>query len=220
MKKLEYIFTLGVFAFISCNTNDNNKGETQNKETHILKKVECPCDSIGTFKIRGKNVSYCYFGKSQIAIANFPGSDTIEVRRYYTTDPVWHLQEVIEIINDKIIEPEYAMYCDIKDTIGFYKLTYIRNEDMYINQGVITNSVLGVEVAIGKDTIKSKKLSILVPKEKFIGIIKVEKIIDISYKGKRRGGRPFIFIEAESMIKYGNLLEQYKAIKKNCELSH
>jgi hypothetical protein len=207
MKNLKSISLLMIGILGSC--SDNNTLET--------KKVEqCPCDSTGIFFENGKHLVQCYFGKSLIDIAYYPNSDTMEVTRRYTTDKVWHFQEFMVIANNQLIVPDYALYCDIKDTAEFYKLTYISNEDLFIKQGVITNRIQGVEVILDKDTVRSNNLSVLAPKNKFKGIIEISKKKNITYKGKIQDRRTSLYLEAESMIKYGNLLEQYKAINRLC----
>ena len=211
MKKLKHISIFLVFFFGACSNVNNTIIETETKTEN------CPCDSIKNFKTNGKYTSYAYLGKSQITISHLPDNDTMEVTRRYTTDSVWHFQEFLVVVNNKLVAPDFALYCDIEDTAEFYRLTHIRNEDRFIKQGVITHGFSGVNVVLDKDTFSSKTLSVLVPKERFKGIITIDKVLDITYKGKRRGTLGRIYIEAESMIKYGNLLEQYKTIKRLCK---
>lgn len=213
MKNLKHISLLIIGLLGSC--SDNNNLENTNAE----KVEQCPCDSIGSFFENGKHLVQCYFGKSLIDIAYYPNNDTMEVTRRYTTDKVWHFQEFMVIAKNQLIVPDYALYCDIKDTAEFYKLTYISNEDLFIKQGVITNSILGVEVILNKDTIRSNNISVLAPKDRFKGIVEISKKTNITYKGKIQDKRTSLYLEAKTMIKYGNLLGQYKEISK-CIKNH
>jgi hypothetical protein len=210
IRSFKHLISL-LLIFLFCSCTERNPAEEALRQSE-----DCPCDSIGKSEVNDGTVIDCFLGKSLLTIAHLPNNDTMEVTRRYTTDKVWHFQEFMVIANNKLIVPDYARYCDIKDTAEFYKLTYFEDQDLFINQGVTTHSILGVELVLNKDTIKSNNLSLLVLKEKFKGILKIERITDMTYKGKREKNRGFIFIEAESMIKYGNLLEQYKAINRLC----
>lgn len=177
---------------------------------------KCPCDSIGFFQAKNKKITLCQLGKSQIEISGYPNNDTLEVTRRYTTDDTWHFQEYMVVVKDKMIDLDYALYCDIKDTSNFFKLTYIRNERVFESQGVTLNKVLGVDLIINNDSLHSNNIYILVPKNRFKGIIKFDKIIDVNFKGNRTITRAGIYIDAEEMIKHGSLLEQYRLINKYC----
>lgn len=207
MKYIQLILIL-IIIFSSCDSKQEH-----NKNTIVEK---CPCDSVGIFNENNTKEIECYFGKSLIGIKSKSNNDTVEITRYYTEDKIWHVQEYLTIANNKIVHPTFAMYCDKKDSADFYKLSYIRDEDKFKNQGIVTNQVIGLDIIVDNDTINSKTIHGLIPKDKFKGIIKVEKILDITYKDKRRITRASIFLDAESVIKYGNLLDQYKIIKKEC----
>lgn len=207
MKYIQLILILSVI-FSSCDSNNVQK------ENVVAEK--CPCDSVGVFNENNGKEIECYLGKSLIGIKSKPNNDTIELTRYYTEDATWHVQEYLTIANDKIVHPTFAMYCEIKDSANFYKLSYIRDEDKFKSQGVFTNQVIGLDIIVNNDTISSKTIHGLIPKDKFKGIIKVEKILDITYKDERRITRASMFLDAETIIKYGNLLHQYRAIKKQC----
>lgn len=220
MKEIFFILIFGVFYGCK-NTQDEILPQNNLKtDSNIVSKFVCPCDSVGFFETKGKLETYCYIGKSLIKIAHFPTSDTMDVRRYSLFDG--KLDEAITVLNNKITTPEYSLLCDVKDSLNFFKLTFISNEAMFESQGVITHSVLGVQFVVNNDTIKSNTTSVLVPKEKMEGEVKIEKITDVTHtnKGYRRKERQPIFLEAEKVIKYGSLLEQYKAIKQNCDFSN
>lgn len=221
MREFKYILILILIVFYSCkNTSDESEPATNNKienDTSKLKKNVCICDSVGFFETKGKLETQCYVGNSRIKISHYPNSDTMDVRRY---NNYRFLEEVIEVLNGKMVNQEYAMYCDFKDTSGFYKLTFLNNEFMYEDQNIKINAELGVEFISNEDTLKSKTCSILIPKDKFKGIVKFEQITDLTHKGKRRVLRQPIDIETKWFIAHGNLLEQYKAIKNNCDFSN
>jgi hypothetical protein len=208
MRYIVFIFTFIIVIVSSCDLKEEQK--------EVTIKEKCPCDSIGVFDENNKKEIECYFGKSLISIKQKTTNDTLEITRYYTEDNTWHVQEYIVVSGGAIIYPNLAMYCNIADTSSFYKLSYVRNEDKFKSQGIITNQVIGLDVIINNDTIKANSMNALVPKYKFKGIVKVEKILDITYKHQQRITRAPILIDAESMAKYGNLLAQYKAINNSC----
>lgn len=205
MMKIRYFIIIVLIVFYSCSNENINKKTTVEK---------CLCDSIGVFNENGKKEIDCYFGKSLIGITSESNNDTVEVTRYYTTDTVWHIQEYLIIVNDEIVKPSFAVYCAIKDTSDFYKLTHISDEFRF--KEIIANKILGVEIILKGDTIRTNNTFALVPKHKFNGIVKIDKKVDVTYKGKKDVSRASIQIDAENMIKYGNLLEQYKVINKLC----
>lgn len=212
MMKFKYLIAgLIIVLLYSCSNETTN--ENTNKETIIEK---CPCDSIGVFNENGKKEIECYTGKSLINIKSKSHSDTIEVTRYYTSDSIWHVQEYLVIANNKIIYPSYAMYCDIKDTADFYKLTHVSDEFRFSKKNYTVSKILGIEVKLYGENIRSNYNYALVPKSKFNDIIKVDKKAEVIINGKKDVSIASIYIEAKSMMKYGNLLEQYKAIKKQC----
>jgi len=212
VKNILAIIVLALTVSLIDSCTDDIKVESK-KDISIS---QCPCDSMGTFKIKGKNVTYAYIGISQIEISHFANNDTIEITRRYTTDSIWHFQEKITVLNSKIIDPEYAIYCDIKDTADFYKLTFISTEFLYDTKDLKTINVIGTELIINNDTIHSHANGLLVPKAKFSKIVKIDKRSNVIFEGKKNTFRSSILLEAESMIKYGSLLEQYKAITKFC----
>jgi hypothetical protein len=202
-------FVIGVIIVFlySCSQNKTN-------DKQIIEK--CLCDSIGIFTENGKKEIECYAQKSLINIKSNNYNDTVEITRYYTNDSVWHVQEYLITSNNKIVYPTYAMYCDIKDTAEFYKLSYVSDEYRNTNQNIVVNKILGIEVELNGGNIKSNNESILVLKNKFKGLVKLDKRTDIIYNGEKDISRKTIYIEAETMIKYGNLLNQYNAISKYC----
>lgn len=210
MTKNKYEILILIISFlISCDSNNVEYSNDKNIE-------RCPCDSIQTFKIKNKEITYSYLGNSNIAITKIPNSDTVEVTRYYTTDTVWHIQEYLLIANNEIVDSMFAIYCDIKDTANFYKISYNMNDELERNPNVKFISNIGTEAIIHKDTIRSTTTTIVIPKEKFKGIIKIVRRSNVIYKGKTEIIAPFMFIDALSLVKYGNLLEQYKTINKLC----
>jgi hypothetical protein len=169
------------------------------------------------FKTDERRTIQCYIGKSMIEISQKTSNDTIDVTRRYTEDTIWHFQEFIEVVNNQITHPEIALYCDFKDSAEFYKVTFVRDENVFKREGASDTMIEGTDLILdSSDTISSKNLSLLVPKDKFKGIVKVDKKLSSMYQGERLNHWTSIYIEAESMIKYGNLLEQYKAINRLC----
>lgn len=213
MKQLNYIIFLIIIFLSSCNTNNSEKTKKNNID-------KCPCDSIGNFNIKGKIVIEAYIGKSQLTISHYPKNDTMEITRFYTTDTKWHIQEYLTVVKNKIVDPIYSIYCDIKDTGSFYKLTYNMNDELERNPKLKFVNTIGTELILNSDTLRSKTTSILVPKVKLKGIIKIVKRSNVIYNGKSNIAAPFIFLDTDNLIKYGNLLEQYKAITKLCNTTN
>ncbi len=87
------------------------------------------------------------------------------------------------------------------DSAEFYRLNYISNENLFVSQGVITNTILGVDLILGKYTLSSENNNILIPKERFKGIIKMDKKLNITQNGKKRNTRANMYIETKSIIK-------------------
>jgi hypothetical protein len=206
--KLHFLFYSTIFFSILLSCSDN-KGISEVKN--------CPCDSMTDFKTDERRTIQCYIGKSMIEISQKTSNDTIDVTRRYTEDTIWHFQEFIEVVNNQITHPEIALYCDFKDSAEFYKVTFVRDENVFKREGASDTMIEGTDLILdSSDTISSKNLSLLVPKDKFKGIVKVDKKLSSMYQGERLNHWTSIYIEAESMIKYGNLLEQYKAINRLC----
>jgi len=212
MEQIRNIFILMLFIFVISCKNENNKVGNNPKV-----KTKCPCDSIGSFKENDNLTKECYLNKSLIKIKPNISNDTFEVTRFYTTDTVWHVQEYIVIANNEIVNPELSIYCDFKDTASFYKLTFIRNENIKRGDNEpIIDSFFGIDLIMGNDTLSSKTNSILVKKNHLTGIIKIDKKLGGVYHGERGVLRPNMYLDVKNLIEFGNLLEQYKVIKKNC----
>lgn len=210
MSKL-IILTALIIVLFSCS---ERKAEEVSSQTEVTEK--CPCDSIGRFFEKGKNLIQFYLGKSQIEFKFIPGSDTVDVTRYYTEDSIWHVQEYLVVKKDSLIFPFLAIYIDIKDTLNFYKLSFVRNEEVSRNPDLIVNKSLGINAHFAGETLKSNNLSILIPKNQVKGIISIDKNMEVTFRGKIRPFKTTIQVEAENLIKYGNLLEQYKLINRLC----
>jgi hypothetical protein len=212
MKKQIHLISLIILFLTACSEkNDCNNDTVSSKEK------KCPCDSIGTFEIKGKNVTFCYINKSQIKIV--PNNDTIDVTRFYTTDSIWHVQEYMVITKEQMIDSIFAIYSEFRDTANFYKLTYIMNEKLERSPGLVIDGTIGVDAVINnKDTLHFKSSTVLIPKEQFKGVVELIKTLKTTLNGKTSNRKFSMYVEAESMIKYGNLLEQYKAINRLCNL--
>jgi hypothetical protein len=209
MKKT--IIILILLSLISC--RDANKNHNTGKQLE-----KCPCDSTGRFFVKGKNLRYYYFGKSLIELKQVTGDDTVEITRFYYKDKRWRVQEYMLVAKEKMVDPEFAIYCSIKDTADSYKLSYIMDEELVRNPDISEQEFIGVEAVIEGDTINSESKSVLIPKKKFKGIIKLIRKTSDVHKGKKETGRTTIHIDTEKMIEYGDLLEQYKVINRLCEL--
>ncbi len=184
---------------------------------------KCPCDSVGRFKEKGNNIVQYYLGKSQIETTDISAngkSDTIAISRYTYVDSIkkWRMQEMLWTVGEKLLpQPNMDFYCDIKDELRSYRITFIRNENKTVGVlGITIEKVIGGVAIIGKDTIHSNDSSIVIPKDKFKGMVRIDKIMQAVYKGQRDVFTGHMLIEAENMIRYGNILEQYKAFKKSC----
>jgi len=94
------------------------------------------------------------------------------------------------------------------------------NNEIERNTNLQFVNTIGVEAIFNTDTIRSKNTNVLVPKAKLKGIVKLVKRINVIYNGKKQIVAPSMFIEADKLIKYGNLLEQYKAITKLCNTTN
>ena len=219
MFKLKFIVFPVICTIYSCQTDNSEEKKTVSHNIDSVGKEQyvCPCDSFGLFEENGKNLLYLYLKNYFFITSKFPNNDTIDLRRYSMKDRL--LDEAIEILNYKIVNPQWAMYADFKDTINYYKLTFHNNKDLGKYERIVKNKLLGVEFLKDSDTLKSKTNYILVPKDKFNGLVRLDEIINITHKGKKRDVRQPIYIDAEMMKKYGNILGQYKAIMENCDLS-
>ena len=203
------IVILVLLIFISC--------ENEIKKQNPSEKVEkCPCDSIGRFGENGKIDIEYYFGKSLISVKGKKNDDTVSVTRRYTTDSIWHVQEYMLIANNGIVHPKFAIYCKVKDTSDYYKLIFVENENLKRNPDLTFLNNLGIKAILNSDTITSESLSILIPKEKFNGIIKLDKREKSLYKNRSEIFTTSIYLDSEKMVEYGDLLEQYNTIKRLC----
>ncbi len=220
MKKINYLVVMLTYFLFSCTENVGSKDT--NKNSDVTETIKCPCDSSVTFQKNGKEVTQCFVGKSMIEIEDISDKgtkDTLAISRYIKIDfaSKWRVQEGMGVVNEKILNPETAFYCDFKEEEKGFRITFIRNESVKAGENYpLIEKVIGGAVIIGKDTIHSKNISVLIPKEKFKGIIQLDKIMNAVYKGKRDVFTGHMKVEAENLIKYGNLLEQYKAINKFC----
>lgn len=213
--KMCFLIVISTLILYSCN-NDSSNFKQNNKES---RKNFCPIDSISYYIEDNKKISLIFINNFALKLAEDERIDTSELKRYLIKGRI--LIEAIEIINGRIADTEWAMYADVKDTLEGFMLIFHNNESLGFSEGMFTNKILGYEFVSenGMDTLKSITNYILVPKEKFNGIIKFEEISNITHKGKKRDVRQPIYIDTEMMKKYGNILGQYKAIMENCDLS-
>ena len=190
-----------------------------------IKKSSCPCDSSCIFWKDSSKIIKCFIGKSLIEIEDISmtrSNDTFAVSHYiyFDSNKKWRIQEGMGVAANNIINPETAFYCDYKKESNTYKLTFIKNTDVRLgSNGPKFKSLIGTKAVIGNDTFHSKDTVIYLPKEKFKGIIKLEKVMISIYKNQEGIFKSPMLIDADNMIKYGNILEQYKAIMENCDLS-
>jgi hypothetical protein len=212
---LKYLIILfSVFLMLTCADESEHK---------IVIKRDCPCDSSLTVKKNNKLLTQCFIGRSMIEIEDISTkgtNDTFAVCRYIYIDSIkkWRMQEGMGIANEKIITLDKAFYCDFKEEKSGYLITFIRNEaNATSGINLVIEDLKGSSAIIGKDTISSIDTTLFIPKNKFKGMIKINKIMNAIFKGEKVKWIASIQIEAENLIKYGNLLEQYKAIKNNCD---
>jgi hypothetical protein len=209
MRTIIYISLIFIGLFITACSEKEVVGDIFEK---------CPCDSIGKFTEQGKILWQCYLGKSNIEIKPSGSKDTLEITRFYTSDTKWHVQEYILVADTSIVDAEYGFYCDYKPMGDSVELSFIRNEEVIRDKkGPFFKELIGSEIIINNDTLSSKSNSIRLPKEKFKGIIRFDKVMKGLYEGEEYIYRVPMQIEAENMIKYGNLLEQYKIINRLCK---
>jgi hypothetical protein len=213
MKLKNSFIAVMMLIAVSC-TREKDNSSSDEKQPIVEK---CPCDSSGSYKEKGRDVKFYYLGKSLIEMKYSPNNDTVDVKRLYTTDSIWHIQEYMITSKGLMVDSIFAIYCDLKDTAEFYKLTYIMNEKLERFPGLVINGTVGVDGVINDaDTIRSKNSSVLIPKERFKGKVELIKTLSTTIKGKTSNRQFSITVEAASMLKYGILLEQYKAINRLC----
>jgi hypothetical protein len=202
----------------SCSeSNNSSSGQASIKE-------KCPCDSSITFEEKGKEVTECYIKKSMIELTDISKKetgDTLAVIRYVYIDSLkkWRAQEMIWVSGEKLVpDANKAFYCDFKEERDNYLITFIRNDYILADENYpLVEKVIGTAAIMGKDTIHSKDTTLAIPKEKFKGMVKFNKIMQAVYKGQRDRFTWPMLIEAKNLIQYGNLLEQYKAISRYCK---
>lgn len=221
MKTLRYILTLSVSCLISCSDISDDPAGEDKKDKMTVKAEKCICDSIGKFKEDGKEVIQCFIGKSMIEITDISANksgDTLAVSRYTKSESLkWRIQEATAVVNEKIFNPEKAFYCDFKEEKEGYRVAFISNERLRVSKdGPFPKRLVSEYVIINSDTIRTGDSSVLIHREKFKGMIQLNKVMVGVYKGEEGNYICPMYIEAENLIRYGNLLEQYKAINRLC----
>jgi len=213
MKKIIF-YILGItLSQLICNCNGDHKDSVINIKT-------CLCDSVNTYSKDSSNVFYCYNKNSLITIKKSINSDTSEVIRYFFLGERWRIKEYMVFVDKKLVRPELAIYCLIKDTARYYKLEFIQDDRKSEERSSVQDykriGFVGLEVIQNNDTLKTALNYILIPKVRFFGLLKFRKFIKVYCRGKYDVEVCDIFLEAETIKKFGDLNGQYFNIIENC----
>jgi hypothetical protein len=208
--KINLAITTISLLFFSC--NESTKNIEQEKQSTI-----CPCDSMGTFKEKGKVTTVCHLGKSMFKLEKTEQNDTVEITRFVYGKNTWKVQEYILFAKNSAVMPELWIYCDVKDSSDYLKLTFVQNDSIKRSDNdPVLDTFMGVNLITEKDTIFSKTHSISVKKEDVKGLMQFDKNVGGIYKGERGYVTSSIYIDGDIIKKYGSIINQYNIIKKAC----